>query len=305
MSAALLPPRRGPPRAGSPDFVKVVSMAAAGHDGHRSRIGVFGLGNVLIGRRSAVGLTWWRCSRLLRVPRRRRRSRPRTPGSTDALRAGMDALVLVDAVKAQGPRERCASGVRDEILRTPPAQRPSPHDRWLKEARYRGGHGAGAHTRSCWWASSPTRPRPASGSPGRSRSRRMGGVAVLIEMERLGAPGRPRERPRRRNLWWRRPRPDEPAEGRGPGGRNGVLETSVPVDGAPTRVPWRGRTTRVFRRVPEGTVSFAENLFRRNHVEGGRPWLVPCRRDRAGCPPTGEEPDRLPLALADEHRILA
>jgi len=117
--------------------------------------------------------------------------------------AGLDALVVVDAVRATGAPGELRSYRRAELLEKPPPQRLSPHDPGLKE---------------CLLAlelidQSPPEVLlvgliPAAIETGVGLSAAVhAGIprvehAVLAELARLGSPARPRERPGEPDLWW-------------------------------------------------------------------------------------------------------
>jgi hydrogenase maturation protease len=168
------------------------------------RIGVFGLGNVLMGD-DAVGpyvVEVLRAS--YEFPDDVAVLDLGTPGlDLTPYVAGMEALVLVDAVKAQAPAGTVRQWRRDEILRTPPAPRLSPHDPGVKEALLIAEATGQAPREVLLVGIVPEKTETGIGlTPAVREAVDWAVIAVLIEMERLGAPGRPRERPAPRNVWW-------------------------------------------------------------------------------------------------------
>jgi len=117
--------------------------------------------------------------------------------------AGLDALIVIDAVRASGAPGEFRSYRRAELLEKPPPQRLSPHDPGLKE---------------CLLTLELIGQSPAEvllvgaiagrldTSVGLSDAVRAGlpqvEAAVLAELARLGVPARPRAHPAEPDLWW-------------------------------------------------------------------------------------------------------
>jgi len=119
--------------------------------------------------------------------------------------AGLDALIVVDAVRASGAPGELRAYRRGELLEKPPPQRLSPHDPGLKE---------------CLLAldligRSPAEvllvgaiPETVATGVGLTTAVREAvpavAAAVLEELSRLGAPARLKQCPGEPNLWWER-----------------------------------------------------------------------------------------------------
>jgi len=117
--------------------------------------------------------------------------------------AGLDALIVIDAVRASGAPGELRAYRRAELLEKPPPQRLSPHDPGLKE---------------CLLALELIGQSPAEvllvgaiagrldTSLGLSEAVRAGlpqvEAAVLAELARLGVPARPKGIATAPNLWW-------------------------------------------------------------------------------------------------------
>lgn len=119
--------------------------------------------------------------------------------------SGLDAVVLVDTVKSDGPPGDVRLYRRDEILRHPPPVRVSPHDPGVKEALL-----------SLEFAGAGPRQVLLIGAIPQSTGQGIGLSApvraalprvrqeVLDELERLGFPAVLRETPLDPDLWWER-----------------------------------------------------------------------------------------------------
>jgi hydrogenase maturation protease len=119
--------------------------------------------------------------------------------------AGLDVLIVVDAVRATASPGELRSYRRDELLEKPPPQRLSPHDPGLKECLLSLeliGQSppevllVGVIPASVETAVSLSRP-VRDGLPAVVQ-------AVLAELSRLGAAGRLKDEPREPDLWWER-----------------------------------------------------------------------------------------------------
>jgi hydrogenase maturation protease len=119
--------------------------------------------------------------------------------------AGLDALIVIDAVRATGAAGELRCYRRAELLEKPPPQRLSPHDPGLKE---------------CLLAleligQSPAEvllvgllPATVETAVGLSEAVKAGigavEAAVLAELARLGVPARRKDHPGAPDLWWER-----------------------------------------------------------------------------------------------------
>ncbi len=100
-----------------------------------ARIAVIGIGNVLAGD-DALGPTVVRMlEAAYRVPEEVEVVDAGTPGlDLTAYLAGLDGLVLVDAVKAKGTPGELRRYSKDELLRKAPVLAMSPHEPGVREA---------------------------------------------------------------------------------------------------------------------------------------------------------------------------
>ncbi len=118
---------------------------------------------------------------------------------------GQDSLIVVDTVRSDGEPGELRLYDRDQLLKHAPAQRTSPHDPGLKETLL----ALELHDQS------PSQVLVVGVIPGATgyeprltdavRAAVPAAVqAVLAELERLGVPARPLEKPRQPDLWWER-----------------------------------------------------------------------------------------------------
>jgi hydrogenase maturation protease len=117
--------------------------------------------------------------------------------------ADLEALVLVDTVRAEAPPGTLRLYRRDEILRHPPQARLSPHDPGVKEALL-SAEFAGRGPREVLLIGAV--PKDASMrvslSPNLKAAIPLAATAALQELERLGAPATRRPEPKPPDIWW-------------------------------------------------------------------------------------------------------
>ena len=173
------------------------------------RVGVIGLGNVLMGD-DAFGP--WVVQALLAeydfpdgvaVEDLGTPGLDLTPWVTD-----LDALVLVDTVRADAPPGTVRLYRRDDLLKHPPQTRLSPHDPGVKEALLIAEF-AGRGPREVLLVGAV--PETTAMGVGLGKALRaavpIAAAEVLKELERLGRPATRRSAPRPPDIWWE----EEPA----------------------------------------------------------------------------------------------
>jgi hydrogenase maturation protease len=101
----------------------------------RRRIGVLGLGNILMGDDALGPYVISHLQARYRFEEGVTVEDLGTPGlDLHPHLAGLDALILIDTVRAKGDPGEVRTYRRDEILRHAPTQRIGPHDPGVKEA---------------------------------------------------------------------------------------------------------------------------------------------------------------------------
>jgi hydrogenase maturation protease len=185
-------------------------MSAAG------RVGVVGLGNVLMGD-DAFGP--WVVQILLAghvFPDEVSVEDLGTPGLdlvpwvTD-----LEALVLVDTVRSEAPPGTLRLYRRDDILKHPPGTRLSPHDPGLKEALLTAEFAGRAPREVLLVGAVPEQTEMGVGlSAAVRRAVEPAAEEVLRELGRLGHPGARRKAPERPGIWWEEPGAAAAATGR-------------------------------------------------------------------------------------------
>jgi hydrogenase maturation protease len=170
------------------------------------QIVVLGLGNVLQGDDALGPYVVEVLSSKYEFPQRVSLIDAGTPGlDLTPYIAGVDALVVIDAVRAAGAPGDLRCYRLAELLETPPPQRLSPHDPGLKE---------------CLLTLELVGQAPAEvllvglipehlgATPGLSDAVRAGlpavESAVVAELQRLDVPVRPKTDPGEPDLWWER-----------------------------------------------------------------------------------------------------
>ncbi len=115
------------------------------------------------------------------------------------------ALVIVDTVSSAGAPGELRLYRRDEILRTPPQPRLSPHDPGLKEALLTAEFAGNGPRDVLLVGAIPGPVRTAVGLSEPVRAAVPAAVAEVVrELERLGVPARAREAPLPLDPWWER-----------------------------------------------------------------------------------------------------
>ena len=171
------------------------------------RVGVIGLGNVLMGD-DAFGP--WVVQTLLagyEFPEGVSVEDLGTPGlDLVPYVTDLEALVLVDTVRAPAPPGTVRVYRRDDLLKHPPQARLSPHDPGVKEALLTAEF-AGRGPRDVLLVGAV----PADTAMGVHLSQRLREAVplavaeVLRELERLGLPAVRRASPGAPDIWWARP----------------------------------------------------------------------------------------------------
>lgn len=169
-----------------------------------TRVAVLGLGNVLMGddglgptvvRRLLAGCEFGAGVSVLDIG---------TPGlDLTPYILGLDALIIVDTVRADAPPGSVRLYRKDDLLTTPPQPRLSPHDPGLKEALLLLELDGNAPVEVLLVGVVPERSemgtelsRPVGEAVARAEAE------VLRELERLGVPAVPRVPPGDPDLWW-------------------------------------------------------------------------------------------------------
>jgi hydrogenase maturation protease len=173
-----------------------------------ARVGVIGLGNVLMGD-DAFGP--WVVETLLarhEIPEGVSVEDLGTPGlDLTPYLADLEALVLVDTVRAEAPAGTLRLYRRDEILAHAPPARLSPHDPGVKEALLTAEFaGRGPREVLLVGAVPGDTAMGLRLSPAVQAAIPLAVSEVLRELERLGCPARRRDSPLAPDVWWARPR---------------------------------------------------------------------------------------------------
>jgi hydrogenase maturation protease len=178
-----------------------------------ARVGVIGLGNVLMGD-DAFGP--WVVQTLVaeyEFPDGVSVEDLGTPGlDLVPYVTELEAVVLVDTVRSDAPPGTVRLYGREELLEHAPPARLSPHDPGVKEALlFAEFAGPGPREVLLVGAVPETRAMGAPLSPTLREAVPRAVAAVLRELERLGCPAVPRAGPRPPRIWWEaRPGPGEP-----------------------------------------------------------------------------------------------
>ena len=171
------------------------------------RIGVLGLGNVLMGDDALgpylIGLLQAR----YRFEEGVSAEDLGTPGlDLHPHLAGLEALILVDTVRAKGDAGEVRTYRRDEILRHPPAQRVSPHDPGVKEALLALEFAGDGPSDVFLVGVIPGNVEQSVGLTAEVQDAVQAVVdQILAELERLGYTPAAYDPPREPDLWWERP----------------------------------------------------------------------------------------------------
>jgi len=171
------------------------------------RVGVMGLGNVLMGD-DALG------PYVIGLLKARYRFEAGvsvedlgTPGlDLHPHLAGLDALILIDTVRAEGEPGEVRTYRRDEILRHPPAQRVGPHDPGVKEALLALEFAGDGPSDVLLVGVIPGNVEQSVGLSAAVQKSVPAVVGeILAELERLGYTPAAYDPPREPDLWWERP----------------------------------------------------------------------------------------------------
>jgi hydrogenase maturation protease len=171
-----------------------------------ARVGVIGLGNVLMGD---DGFGPWVVQTLLagyEFPEGVSVEDLGTPGlDLMPYLADLEALVLVDTVRSEAPPGTLRLCRRDEILAHPPQARLSPHDPGVKEALLTAEFaGRGPREVLLVGAVPGDTAMGVELSPALREAVPLAVSEVLRELERLGRPARRRASPLDPDIWWAR-----------------------------------------------------------------------------------------------------
>jgi hydrogenase maturation protease len=178
------------------------------------RVGVIGLGNVLMGD-DAFGP--WVVQTLLaeyEFPEGVSVEDLGTPG-LDLMPyvTDVEALVLVDTVRSDAPPGTLRLYRRDDLLKHPPQARLSPHDPGVKEALLTAEFAGRAPREVLLVGAVPeTTAMGVRLSPALRAAVPRAAAEVLRELGRLGRPAKPRGAPRSPDVWWE----ETPGRGEGP-----------------------------------------------------------------------------------------
>jgi len=181
--------------------------SGATNGGNATRVSVVGLGNVLMGDDAFGPMVIRALEAGYEFPADVAVSDLGTPG-LDLIPyfTGLDALVIVDTVSSAGSPGELRLYRRDEILRTPPQPRLSPHDPGLKEALLTAEFAGNGPREVLLVGAIPGEVRTAVGLSGPVRAAVPVAVAEVVrELGRLGVPARAREAPLPLDPWWERP----------------------------------------------------------------------------------------------------
>jgi hydrogenase maturation protease len=115
----------------------------------------------------------------------------------------LEALILVDTVRAEAPPGTIRLYRRDDILKHPPQPRLSPHDPGLKEALLTAEFAGQAPREVLLVGAVPERTEMGVGlSPAVRGAVSPAAFEVLRELERLGRPATRRDTPTKPQIWW-------------------------------------------------------------------------------------------------------
>ncbi|HUL57802.1 MAG TPA: hydrogenase maturation protease [Anaeromyxobacteraceae bacterium] len=169
-----------------------------------TRIAVIGIGNVLTGD-DAVGPT---VVRLLEaqyeVPAGVQVYDAGTPGlDLTAYLAGLHAVILVDSVRAKGAPGELRLYSKEQLLKKAPVQAVSPHEPGVREALMHADFQGVAPAVARLVGVIPAGTETGIGLSDPVRAALPAAVeAVVVELQKLGAPPRRREPPGAPDLWW-------------------------------------------------------------------------------------------------------
>ncbi|HVN75983.1 MAG TPA: hydrogenase maturation protease [Thermoanaerobaculaceae bacterium] len=174
--------------------------------GGTARVSVVGLGNVLMGDDAFGPMVMKALEAAYEFPPGVTVADLGTPG-LDLIPyvTGLDALVIVDTVSSTGSPGELRLYRRDEILRTPPQPRLSPHDPGLKEALLTAEFAGDAPHEVLLVGVIAGEVRTAVGLSEAVRAAVPAAVAEVVqELGRLGVPARARAVPLALDPWWER-----------------------------------------------------------------------------------------------------
>lgn len=172
----------------------------------RRRLAVIGLGNVLMGDDALGPTVIGALEAQYEFPPEVAVLDLGTPGlDLTPYLLGLDAAVVVDTVSAPAAAGAIVLYRREEILKTPPQPRLSPHDPGLKEALLTVAFAGEGPREVLLVGVVPDKVTTGIGLTAAVRAAVPdAAVAVIRELERLGAPPRPRPLPSPPDLWWER-----------------------------------------------------------------------------------------------------
>jgi hydrogenase maturation protease len=184
-----------------------VGEGAAAPGPPEANVAVLGLGNVLMGD-DALGPTVIKVLEAeYEFPTGVSVQDLGTPGlDLTPYLAGVEALIVVDTVRASGAPGEVRLYRRDEILKHPPQPRLSPHDPGLKEALLTMEFSGSGPREVLLVGVIPAEVRTGVGLSQAVRAAVPAAVAEVVqELARLEVAPRPRPAPAPADLWWERP----------------------------------------------------------------------------------------------------
>jgi hydrogenase maturation protease len=181
--------------------------AAEGGGGTQRRVAVIGLGNVLMGDDALGPTVIGALDARFEFPQEVAVLDLGTPGlDLTPYLLGFDAAVIVDTVGGPGAAGSIVLYRRDEILKSPPQPRLSPHDPGLKEALLTVAFAGGGPREVLLVGVVPGRVTTGIGLTAAVRAAVPDAAAEVVrELARLGVPARPRSQESPPDLWWERP----------------------------------------------------------------------------------------------------
>ncbi|HQT93494.1 MAG: hypothetical protein B7Z68_01315 [Acidobacteria bacterium 21-70-11] len=180
--------------------------AEEGIEGQR-RLAVIGLGNVLMGDDAFGPTVMGAVDAQYEFPPEVAVLDLGTPGlDLTPYLLGLDAAVIVDTVNASGAAGTIVLYRRDEILKTPPQPRLSPHDPGLKEALLTVAFAGGGPREVLLIGVVPGKVTTGIGLTAAVRAAVAEAAAEVVrELARLGVRARSRSPQSPPDLWWERP----------------------------------------------------------------------------------------------------
>lgn len=170
----------------------------------RRRIGVLGLGNVLMGDDALGPYVIGHLQARYRFEEGVTVEDLGTPGlDLHPHLAGLDALILIDTVRAKGDPGEVRTYRRDEILRHAPTQRIGPHDPGVKDALLALDFAGDSPSEVLLVGVIPATVQQSMGLSTEVREAIPAVIGeILTELQRLGYAPDVYDPPREPDLWW-------------------------------------------------------------------------------------------------------